>query len=187
MIIFQVKSTPYDPSNPHVEEEAQLNEIAKLSQLSEGTIIIAQIYANPVQGFENRLLFVAEKFDKKNNKITLAGIPYTNNINGIGYSGLSVNKISLDDITDMKVLETDETVSVKTRDGETVEGRIYKANFLRDKVFIGKNAIAKLEIELISGLKENMVKHMVQFADIESIQRKDKNPAKIEAFPAYSR
>jgi len=186
MILFQVKSTPYNPNNPFVEEKAQLKSIAKLSKLSEGAIIIAQVYANPIQGFENRLLFVAEKFDKKSNKIALAGLPYANNINGVRYSGLSVNKISLDDITDLKVLETDENVKVKTRGGETVEGRIYKANFLRDKVFIGKNSIAKLEIELISGLKENMVKHMVQFADIESILRKDKDPKKIEAFPAYS-
>ena len=116
----------------------------------------------------------------------MAGIPYASNINGVRYSGLSVKKISLEDITDMKVLETDENVKVQTRDGEAVDGRIYKVNFVRDKVFIGKNSIAKLEIELLEGSNENTVKHTVEFADIESIQRKDKDPTKVETFPAYN-
>jgi hypothetical protein len=186
VLTFQVRSTPYDPRNPHVEENAQRKAIAELSKLPEGTILIAQVYADSVIGFENRLLFVSEKFDTKSNRIAVAGIPYASNINGIRYSGLSVKKIPLEDITDMKVLETDENVKVKTRDGEAVEGRVYKANFVRDKVFIGKNSISKLEIELLEGTDENMVKHIVEFADIESIQRKDKGPAKVETFPAYN-
>jgi len=186
MLILQVKSSPYSPDNPHVEERAQKELISKLSQLSEGTIIIAQVYANPVIGFENRLLFVAEKFDRKSNKIALAGIPYASVINGTRYSGLSAGKVSPNDITDLKVLETDEKVKIKTRDGEAVEGSVHKANFVRDRVFIGKNAVAKLELELISGPKEKMVKHVVQFADIESIERNGAQPAKIEIFPAYN-
>ncbi len=186
MLTFQVRSTPYSPDNPHVEEEAQLKTIAKLSKLSEGAVIIAQVYANPVIGYENRLLFVAEKFDKKSNRLAVAGIPYENTVNGIRYNGLSVNKVHLDDITDLKVLETNENVKVKTRNGETVEGRLQKANFIRDKVFIGKNAVSKLEIELIGGPKDSMVKYMVEFADIKAIQRKEKDPEKIETFPAYT-
>ena len=186
MLIFQVRSTPYNPDNPRVAEAAQLKTIAKLSKLSEGAIIIAQVYANPVQGFENRLLYVAERFDKKSNRITLAGLPYDSTINGVRYSGLAVSKISLDDITDLKVLAADESVKVKTRDGETVEGRIYKANFIKDRVFSGKGSIAKLEMELLSGKEGDMVKHSVEFADIEAIQRKDKGHEKTEMFPAYN-
>ena len=70
--LFQVKIVSLNPKEKSAERKRA---VKALSALKPGSLLCAQVYENSINGFENRLLVVTKKFDKKLESIGLAGIP----------------------------------------------------------------------------------------------------------------
>jgi len=177
--LFQVKIVSLNPKEKSAERKKS---IKALSALTQGSLICAQVYENSINGFENRLLVVTKKFDKKLESISLAGIPevFASRENYPRILRLVVRDVSIADIARFSVAKPGESMRVFTINGEQAMGSFHKAN-----VELGYPGIAKLEIVLIGGTKKKPVEEIVEISDIRALEFLDRKPMKKEAFAPY--
>ena len=177
--LFQVKIVSLNPK----EKSAELKQAIKaLSALKPGALICAQVYENPINGFENRLLVVTRKFDAKLESIGLAGIPeiYAGREHYPKMLRLVERDVKIVDIARFSAVKEDEMIQVSTKNGEQAVGTFHKAN-----VEIGYPGITKLEIVLLGGTKKKPVEEIIEISDINSLEFMGRKPAKKEVFHSY--
>ena len=177
--IFQVKIVSLDPKEKSSEHKKA---VKALSALKPGALVCAQVYENPINGFENRLLVVTHKFDEKLESLGLAGIPevYAARENYPKMLRLVERDVKMADIARFTEIKPDESVRISTKNGEQAMGRFHKAN-----VEIGYPGVTKLEIVLIGGAKKKPVEEIVEISDISSLEFLGKKPVKKEVFAPY--
>jgi hypothetical protein len=177
--LFQVKIVSLNPK----EKTAESNKAIKaLSALAPGALICAQVYENPINGFENRLLVVTRKFDKKLESIGLAGIPeiYAGREHYPKMLRLIERDVKMGDIARFTAVKDGEVIRVSTKNGEQAVGGFHKANFES-----GYPGITKLEIVLIGGNKKKPIEEIVEISDISALEFLGRKPAKKEVFAPY--
>jgi len=177
--IFQVKTVSLAPKEKLAERKKAIN---ALSSLKQGSLICAQVYENPINGFENRLLVVTHKFDGKLESISLAGIPeiYAAREHYPKMLRLVERDVKMADIARFSAVKEGEMIRVSTKNGERAAGRFHKAN-----VEIGYPGVTKLEIVLIGGTKAKPVEEIVEISDISSLDFLGRKPVKREVFAPY--
>ena len=177
--LFQVKIVSLDPK----EKSAERSKTVKaLCALKPGALICAQVYENPINGFENRLLVVTRKFDEKLESMGLAGIPevYAARENYPKILRLVERDVKMADIARFSAVKDGESIRVSTKNGEKAVGNFHKAN-----VESGYPGITKLEIVLIGGSKKKPIEELVQISDISALEFLGRKTVKKEVFAPY--
>jgi hypothetical protein len=156
--------------------------VKALSSLAQGALICAQVYENPINGFENRLLVVTRKFDEKLESIGVAGIPeiYAGREHYPKMLRLVERDVKMADIARFTEIKSEEQVRISTKNGEQAVGGFHKAN-----VEIGYPGVTKLEIVLIGGTKKRPIEEIVEISDISALEFLGKKPVKKELFAPY--
>jgi len=177
--LFQVKIVSLDPKEKSAERKKA---IKALSALAHGSLICAQVYENPINGFENRLLVVTRKFDEKLESIGLAGIPevYASRENYPKLPRLVERDVKMSEIARFCEIKEGERIRVSTKNGEQAVGGFHKAN-----AESGYPGITKLEMVLIGGTKKKPVEEIIEISDITALEFLGGKPSKKEVFAPY--
>ncbi|MFA6907418.1 MAG: hypothetical protein WC263_01180 [Candidatus Micrarchaeia archaeon] len=177
--VFQVKIVSLNPKQQSAERKKSIRALYALKQ---GSLICAQVYENPINGFENRLLVVTRKFDEKLESIGLAGIPeiYAGREHYPKMLRLVERDVKMEDIARFTWVKEGKLIRVSTKNGEQAVGGFHKANFES-----GYPGITKLEIVLIGGNKKKPVEEIVEISDISSLEFLSKKAVKKEVFAPY--